>query len=1415
MKETQGAIHFDITGDETDLKRALASSRSAILASGDAAEQQGARIEQMFKRATTGAVAFFSAAKATDFVKSMATVHGEFQSIQIALSTILGSETEANKLFEQLKDTAAKTPFDLKGVASGAKQLLAYGESADTVNDTLIKLGNISAGLSQPLGDIVYLYGTTMTQGRLYTQDLNQFTGRGIPMIRELAKEFGVAESEVKKLVESGKVGFPEVQKVINNLTSETGMFYNLMPRMSEALTGQISNLQDAWDVALDEMGKSSEGFLYSGIEGATYLVEHYDKVLKILGTLIAAYGSYKAALIVINTLQKSKALVENIRLIAMCRKELGLATAAQQAFNISVKANPYVLAISALLTVISALAIFSGHADKAAEAQAELNKNINDEVEKLDDAYKSIKKAKDGTEDRKRAIDNFNSEYGKYLSNLLSEKSTVEEIADAYAEAKRSVVDFQIAKAKSSFLEEPSEDLAKSTRKFYKQLGDWTKELDTTEQQARFTAYVDQILEEVKNGGSFDIHKVYDAFRAAQAKNSYQNIEAWREAMRDGQESFGDSDIDIIDRVGGWDVNQVDFLGKSIQRLQGVLKGAEADFTQFSEVYSDIVNPKPAEDGGKKFKSFAEQVEAAKTRIATLKSELKDLLAGKGDVSNFAQAIEDKRKEISQAEDTYAYLRGFDPKKKSSGTTSSTDYKTKIANEGREIERLYRDLELYTAKARVDSMKEGFEKVLTQNYLNHQMELESIQRQKEDLLRKIQESERTIWEAENPDWKKKGLTFTPTTTELPKEDIEKFDKLIEAVNLKKQKADADLLSEQFDQEVADWNEYYKKYGTFRERLQATKDEYDKKMQDAKNTGEKAALQAELDEFLAEFEVEASGFVEELTMKTTGRLEIMLKDAQKQLEAAQKKFKTLDNSSSTEAKQYRDTINKLQAQIKALQNQLGKAKQTASDKDWAQSAELFQAISSGARDAAEGVRGFDEGLADVLTTIANITAGIGGMISAIIGIGEAASAAEKASAILAVIAAAIQIVSGLFSIFSGGESAVEKTCREFAELNDELIRLKREAAINSWEDTIFGADYYRNAMENIGVYVEAIERYNATLEKIRTRGKEIVGFGSNTDKANLTRIEKSWETAVESISNMQVQTRHSTWFRSAKYASLGSLLPALFNEDGSLNMDSLKEFQGDDLYKKLTKENRAFIDELIADWELYEEALDEVKDYLSDIFGDLGETMTDALVEAFANGTDAAIAFAETVSEMLEDLAKDMIYSVTLAPLMEKAQKEMLAVMGDADLSDEKKFEKYAEILSGVTSDAIAQQENFNALLEKFKEIAAENGVDVFSPKDSSREASERGIATASQESVDENNGRLTVIQSHTYMMNENVKTLVFLGDKMLEAMVAIRTNTEYCRKLDKLDKLDSMYEQLARMKRSVDEITDNGLKVK
>ncbi|HBG40090.1 MAG TPA: phage tail tape measure protein [Porphyromonadaceae bacterium] len=234
----------------------------------------------------------------SNLLNSIVQVRGQFQQLDIAFETMLGSATKSNALMNQLLETAAKTPFDLTGIASGAKQLLAYGTAADKVNETLVRLGNIASGLSIPLNDIVYLYGTTQVQGRLYAQDVRQFTTRGIPLVRELAEMYGKNTEEITAMVSAGKIGFADVEKVILKMTNSGGQFFNLMEKQSKSLTGMIANFGDAWQVAQNKFGEDNQDLFAAGIEGATYMVEHLDDILRILKAIAIAYGTYKAAII-------------------------------------------------------------------------------------------------------------------------------------------------------------------------------------------------------------------------------------------------------------------------------------------------------------------------------------------------------------------------------------------------------------------------------------------------------------------------------------------------------------------------------------------------------------------------------------------------------------------------------------------------------------------------------------------------------------------------------------------------------------------------------------------------------------------------------------------------------------------------------------------------------------------------------------------------------------------------------------------------------------------------------------------------------------------------------------------------------------------------------------------------------------
>ena len=159
-------LHFDITGDNSNFLRKLEEARNGVRNTSRQIEESGLSIEKIFGRLTTAAATFGISLGAQQLISDIARVRGEFQQLEVAFQTMLGNKGQADTLMSQLVRTAAITPFNLQDVANGAKQLLAYGTEAKDVNDTLVRLGDIAAGLSIPLNDLVWLYGTTMTQGK-------------------------------------------------------------------------------------------------------------------------------------------------------------------------------------------------------------------------------------------------------------------------------------------------------------------------------------------------------------------------------------------------------------------------------------------------------------------------------------------------------------------------------------------------------------------------------------------------------------------------------------------------------------------------------------------------------------------------------------------------------------------------------------------------------------------------------------------------------------------------------------------------------------------------------------------------------------------------------------------------------------------------------------------------------------------------------------------------------------------------------------------------------------------------------------------------------------------------------------------------------------------------------------------------
>lgn len=280
--------------------------------------------------------AYLSLDFAGRITKEIISVRGEFQQLGIAFETMLGSKEKSDQLMTQQIALAQKTPFTLVDVATNTKQLLAMGIAYEDVMGTMKSLGDVAAGVSVPLSRIAINYGQVATLGKLQQREIRDFAMAGIPLIDELAKNLGKAKDEISGMVEAGQIGFKDVEKAFQTMAGEGGKFYNLMEKQNASVTGQVSNLTDKWQVMLNELGKSNEGAIYSGISGLSTLIENYQAVIDALKVLVVSYGAYKASLIAISAYESAMSKIEATRATIIAEKvaaiKMGIAAEEKEA---------------------------------------------------------------------------------------------------------------------------------------------------------------------------------------------------------------------------------------------------------------------------------------------------------------------------------------------------------------------------------------------------------------------------------------------------------------------------------------------------------------------------------------------------------------------------------------------------------------------------------------------------------------------------------------------------------------------------------------------------------------------------------------------------------------------------------------------------------------------------------------------------------------------------------------------------------------------------------------------------------------------------------------------------------------------------------------------------------------------------
>ena len=1577
MENDNGRQYFGLHLDNAPLERDAAQSKRILHDIGQTAQREGDTIDNSMKKIGAAVAGYFAVSTLKDFAMQVAKVRGEFQQLEISFSTMLGSKRQADDLMSQLIKTAAITPFNMSDVAGGAKQLLAYGTAADEVNETLTRLGDIAAGLSLPLNDLVYLYGTTMTQGRMFTQDLRQFMGRGIPLAEELAKQFGVTKDKVGELVTAGKVGAEEFKAAIWSMSDEGSKFGGLMEAQSKSITGQISNLEDAVEQMINNIGKQSEGVISDVLSGASWVVENYQAIAKAILPVIAAYGAYKAALLAVWAVQKISAVGQTVVAFMQLTKYVTSAKDAMLLFNMATSANPIGLIAGVVAAAAAAFHLFNSEESKATETSQKFgeacskatsevrnlygniaaapkgSKLYNDSLEELtrtareygftidnekdklaqlnsirDDVIAKIEAeaaAREQANQIQTASDTLNTAVSDAYNEFVKKFKDVgidenfatafknilpQEIIDEMAAYKKQLVDIENSQMSLAEKTHAVNEVQRNMGGIYAQvrgiLKEYLRECGVEEEKIEKLNLGTNDLVNALAEGTFAYNNSTSAANKAAEAYAKQAAEASLAALKNDDLAnnlgFGS---EMATKLG----NKVRDLSDEIASLMGNYSDNYIQFTigltaQVDQATLQLLNAM----GQKELAEYAKKAMANATKIRDLEEQARKKGQNKryyirdeqGNAlyaddwarrSGAATGIVDKR---SQQEEKKKEKQETDAERKArerAAAKAKRDAEQRKKEQEREqqqiadqtadrnkaiqqydesVAKANEQAELDIRQRHIETMEEGFEKEKEQINLNYDRLKAENERREQEMLEALADNKLNEWLNKNPkatkqqqldyrnslfDKKSDNRLTRADLTPDQRQQLEEYEKVANEI---KAKAEKDLYKRLLD-EYQDYNTRRKKEDEDYEKNRKALEEapidpaereaaiaelerkHKKAIQDINNeeveamqksstllvdlfsdAAEKSDKQIRklIDDTQALLNYLRNTKSEDITPKfgfTADQLK-SLKASPEQIKAMQEQVKKLSEivRGNNPFKALADDVKKLFAKPKEGEEKQGiEARLKKLSSSAAACADILGNVTSKLADMfdAAGMGGASEAMesvTDVMNTVSNIGKGFaeGGIIG-----GIAAAAGE-----------AIGYVTKAFQANARHKQALKEVLKEVtAQQRAYTLALLQENLAMERASTIFGNLDYMKAANAVYVMRDA---YAALRKEIEGTAEQQNKF-SRPNKTGISWVDdvlqerySSLKDAYSGLADINIKTGHKKtglfgWGKGKDlYSSILDVYPELIDGQGKFNIELAKtiletrEFEGEG------KEAMQYMIDLA---EKAEEAYNQVKDYLTGIFGELGNTMSDALVDAFRNGTDAAEAFGNSVSDMLENLGKQMIFSTLFGSIIQQANDDMLAVMTDVNKTEEQKFADYINILDQMTTGILGQQDNYNALMERYKQMAADKGVSIFGDDTASREASQKGIASTSQDSIDELNGRMTAVQGHTFSISQNTEILVGVTNAILRSVMGIEHNTDPLP--DSLTAIQSGMETMEQSMRSVRETVNDialkGVKIK
>ena len=1253
-------------------------------------------------------------------------VRGEFQSMQTAIETMVGKDM-AGQLIPQIKELAKISPLTMSDMVGAEKMMLGFNIQAEDTIKYLKAISDISMGESSKFNSLTLAFSQMSAAGKLMGQDLNQMINAGFNPLQIISEKTGKSIATLKDEMSKGAVSAEMVQQAFIDATSAGGKFYNMSENASKTINGQLSMMQDALDSVFNELGTNSESVIMDGIQMTTSLIQNYETVGRILAGLVVTYGTYRTAVMLVTAAESKHTLVE----IGLTNARL-LARKAQLALNAAMLTNPYVLLATAVVGLGVAMLAFRDSATEAEKAQRRFNeqqeeakKQEEEHKQKIDSLVQSSRDIALSDLQRGRSLAELRKEYPKIFAQYDIE--TIK-LAD-------------ILKLKQQITEEDAKRAGEKQ----------TKELSNIESEIK---YYENLLKTLSGQQGVDGYV-----------KKLKELRAMRDVML--QEKGKGISEQFISNLKDVNTNEFD---RYISELEKRIRGKGENGTVKLRLPIDIKGTL-SDEAIYNVKDIKTLIDTAKSVKQTRIDSEKNKTTYKQDYEKAKKDWEDAKKKLSEIEKDKSKFtsKQYEEAKKQKETTEKA-YKdlggitgNALSKQEKAIEKQKKDqqksaeellsLRRQNQQAEIDLMKEGTEKKLKQIDLDYQKELDAIKKQEKDL------SER------------QGGKLTS------EQSIEISARYTNAEN-KREKDIADV-----SKELNSILDKYRDYSAQRIAIEKQYQDDEKKLRDglakAKSDSEKKQYEDALKELekqrkktidsISKSEIEDSGvwkmLMGDVDALPTDMLEQLLSDAEQLVKTT--------NLSATDMKAMMDTINN------ARQNLIARNPFKTLKEEY----EKYQkAIKKGDKQGAftswSNVEQASESIKSNISTLGSSLSSLGTTFSDELGEG---------------IQKAVDIINDgitAFEVFGKtGEKSAGDTVKGISGIVG-IITTLVGTVMNAFDST--KAEQERNIE-----YQRRQEGYwdsiNYQVERYLELLKEAAGndyFATATQ--SLTTLEKAREKAYRDIVKSMpvgdvdaVTFGLAQLFKSGKFASKMTEY-AFGGPQAKEIFDFIQANGGYDLQNKLISEEAIWAMKSNADiWsklpEWMQQAIDKFVE-LNDQTKELEETLNEDLFQTTSQGLEEAIleglkggkrGIADFGEDFEEIMRNALLQSFVIDQLRGKAQEFYKKYTLLADSDENGKLDLTAEEISDLRKD-------WNDIIKAATEEAKNIDAIVGGSSSSSQEASKKGFATASQDSIDELNGRFTALQiAGEEIKNQSITQSQSLNILTMKADTLISINTE------------------------------------